>query len=108
VIWSRGVSPGKNYVQKGTGAGRLKVWPGNTSEKVLELKKVLFYRWGNRRCHFIETATEPRKKMISLHLSRLRAKELSEERCCWVPVAHAYNPSYSGGKDQEDHRLKSA
>jgi spore coat protein U-like protein len=25
VIWSRGVSPGKNYVQKGTGAGRLKV-----------------------------------------------------------------------------------
>jgi hypothetical protein len=23
-----------------------------------------------------------------------------------VPVAHAYNPSYSGGKDQEDHIVK--
>jgi hypothetical protein len=21
-----------------------------------------------------------------------------------VPVAHTYNPSYSGGRDQEDHR----
>jgi hypothetical protein len=21
----------------------------------------------------------------------------------WAPVAHAYNPSYSGGRDQEDH-----
>jgi hypothetical protein len=25
-----------------------------------------------------------------------------------VPVAHAYNPSYSGGREQEDHGLKSA
>jgi hypothetical protein len=24
------------------------------------------------------------------------------------PVAHAYNPSYSGGRDQEDHSLKPA
>jgi hypothetical protein len=23
-----------------------------------------------------------------------------------APVAHAYNPSYSGGRDQEDHGLK--
>jgi hypothetical protein len=22
---------------------------------------------------------------------------------CWVPVAHAYKPSYFGGRDQEDH-----
>jgi hypothetical protein len=21
----------------------------------------------------------------------------------WAPVSHAYNPSYSGGRDQEDH-----
>jgi hypothetical protein len=21
---------------------------------------------------------------------------------CWVPVAYSYNPSYSGGRDQED------
>jgi hypothetical protein len=26
----------------------------------------------------------------------------------WVPVAHTYNPSYSGGRDQEDHGLKPA
>jgi hypothetical protein len=26
----------------------------------------------------------------------------------WVPVAHACNPSYSGGRDQEDHGSKSA
>jgi hypothetical protein len=27
---------------------------------------------------------------------------------CWVPVAHACNPSYSGGRDQEDLGLKPA
>jgi hypothetical protein len=26
----------------------------------------------------------------------------------WVPVTHAYNPSYSGGRDQEDHSSKPA
>jgi hypothetical protein len=26
----------------------------------------------------------------------------------WVPVAHAYNPSYSSGRDQEDQGLKPA
>jgi hypothetical protein len=26
----------------------------------------------------------------------------------WVLVAHACNPSYSGGRDQEDHSSKSA
>jgi hypothetical protein len=25
-----------------------------------------------------------------------------------MPVAHTYNPSYSGGRDQEDHGLKPA
>jgi hypothetical protein len=25
-----------------------------------------------------------------------------------APVAHAYNPSYSGGRDQEDHSSKPA
>jgi hypothetical protein len=25
---------------------------------------------------------------------------------CWGPVAHIYNPSYSGGRDQEDHSSK--
>jgi hypothetical protein len=27
---------------------------------------------------------------------------------CWVPVAHTYNPSYSGGRDQEDWDSKPA
>jgi hypothetical protein len=26
----------------------------------------------------------------------------------WAPVAHACNPSYSGGTDQEDHSSKPA
>jgi hypothetical protein len=26
----------------------------------------------------------------------------------WAPVVHACNPSYSGGKDQEDHGLRLA
>jgi hypothetical protein len=26
----------------------------------------------------------------------------------WAPVTHAYNPSYSGGRDQEYHSLKQA
>jgi hypothetical protein len=26
----------------------------------------------------------------------------------WAPVAHACNPSYLGGRDQEDHGLKPA
>jgi hypothetical protein len=26
----------------------------------------------------------------------------------WVPVTHICNPSYSGGRDQEDHSLKPA
>jgi hypothetical protein len=26
----------------------------------------------------------------------------------WVLVAHTYNPSYSGGRDQEDNGLKPA
>jgi hypothetical protein len=27
---------------------------------------------------------------------------------CWAPVAQAYNPSYSGGRDQEDRGSKPA
>jgi hypothetical protein len=35
-------------------------------------------------------------------------KVISKQRNSWVPMAHAYNPSYSGGRDQEDHGLKPA
>jgi hypothetical protein len=33
---------------------------------------------------------------------------LAKESPSWVPVAHAYNPSYSGGRDQEDLSSKPA
>jgi hypothetical protein len=32
----------------------------------------------------------------------------SVESSSWAPVAFIYNPSYSAGRDQEDHGLKSA
>jgi hypothetical protein len=35
-------------------------------------------------------------------------KDTNKENYCQVPVAHACNPSYSGGRDQEDHSLKPA
>jgi hypothetical protein len=35
-----------------------------------------------------------------LYVEVIANKEVSY---CWVPVAHAYNPSNSGGRDQEDH-----
>jgi hypothetical protein len=31
-----------------------------------------------------------------------------KERPCWVLVAQAYNPSYSGHRDQKDHSLRPA
>jgi hypothetical protein len=36
----------------------------------------------------------------------LLPKTVQEEVENWVPVAHTCNPSYSGGRDQEDHGLK--
>jgi hypothetical protein len=41
----------------------------------------------------------------------LPKKEEEEEKkmsACWVLVAHACNPSYSGGREQEDHSSKPA
>jgi hypothetical protein len=32
----------------------------------------------------------------------------SKNKNSWAPVAHTYNPSYSGGRDQEDHDSKPA
>jgi hypothetical protein len=39
-------------------------------------------------------------KSLSISLDRLGV--------CWMPLAHAYNPSYSGGRDQKDCTLRSA
>jgi hypothetical protein len=33
---------------------------------------------------------------------------LKDGSIIWVLVAHSCNPSYSGGRDQEDHGLKPA
>jgi hypothetical protein len=40
---------------------------------------------------------------ISLGM-RVNTKEISG----WAPVAHTHNPSYSGGRDQEDRGSKPA
>jgi hypothetical protein len=39
---------------------------------------------------------------------RMLNNECRKKQLRWVPVAHACNPSYSGGRDQEDHVLKPA
>jgi hypothetical protein len=36
----------------------------------------------------------------------IASTELIKGRGCWMPVAHTCNPSYSGGRDQEDCGLK--
>jgi hypothetical protein len=40
------------------------------------------------------------------NLKYLHKKQFKSLVKSWVPVAHAYNPSYSGGRDQEDHSSK--
>jgi hypothetical protein len=41
-------------------------------------------------------------------LNYLNASLLKRNITGQAPVAHAYNPSYSEGRDQEDHSLKPA
>jgi hypothetical protein len=41
-------------------------------------------------------------------LSNVPLSSLKEENFSWVPVAHACNPSYSGGRGQEDLGSKPA
>jgi hypothetical protein len=40
------------------------------------------------------------------HYENLIKKKIKQNR--WAPVAHACNPSYPGGRDQEDHGSKPA
>jgi hypothetical protein len=42
------------------------------------------------------------------YIDILKMYSLSINTFSWAPVAHAYNPSYSGGRDQEDSGLKAA
>jgi hypothetical protein len=41
-------------------------------------------------------------------MSLLNYFPLLEDNYCQALVAHAYNPRYSGGRDQEDHGSKLA
>jgi hypothetical protein len=48
-----------------------------------------------------------RKKIAKLDCISYKAV-LRNESVGWGPWVHTYNPSYSGGRDQEDHGLKPA
>jgi hypothetical protein len=41
-------------------------------------------------------------------VSSEEAEQKQNLPCSQAPVAHAYNPSYSGSRDPEDHDLKPA
>jgi hypothetical protein len=64
------------------------------------------------KMHTTRTITTPKNKR-----KKKRNKKLDRDPCVfqsikdflgWAPMAHAYKPSYSGGRDQEDHSLKPA
>jgi hypothetical protein len=46
--------------------------------------------------------------MLGLFLLLNKILLIKKGKCCWVPVAHTCNPSYSGGRDQKDHSSKPA
>jgi hypothetical protein len=50
------------------------------------------------------------KKGITLSLNAINPTERMEQerQSSWVQVAHSCNPSYSGGRDQQDHGWKPA
>jgi hypothetical protein len=52
----------------------------------------------------LEKATMDGETVRAWGRERRAIKELS----CWAPVAHACNPSYLGGRDQDDHGWKPA
>jgi hypothetical protein len=41
---------------------------------------------------------------VSLHICKqcVSSSVIKSHFFCWAPVAHVCNPSYSGGRDQED------
>jgi hypothetical protein len=49
------------------------------------------------------------KKMTQALYAHMNNKKIKNNNCNGqAPVAQAYNPSYSGGRDQEDHSSKPA
>jgi hypothetical protein len=57
--------------------------------------------YNNRSWNLNVATMEMRKRWSERHIR-------SRNWVSWAPVAHAYNPSYSGGRDQKDRSLKSA
>jgi hypothetical protein len=57
-----------------------------------------------------ESRTPVNSELQTYHHSRVRksAFYIKNGKFSQALVAHAYNPSYSGGKDQEDHSSKPA
>jgi hypothetical protein len=43
-----------------------------------------------------------------MYISITDIKSTSKTKYSQAPVAHTYNPGYSGGRDQEDHGAKPA
>jgi hypothetical protein len=41
-------------------------------------------------------------------LTKSNSQDIKRSNFSWVPVAHAYNPSYSEGRDKEDGSSKPA
>jgi hypothetical protein len=72
----------------------LKSQPASTWLDVLLVNK--------RSCHLQEALP------IMTYVLQLASFKTSKKQLSQVPVAHACNPSYSGGRDQEDHSLNPA
>jgi hypothetical protein len=55
----------------------------------------------------LHACSENRGKWSSLEAKEatLKSPEIRRKVVSWAPVAHAYNPSYSGGRDQKDYSV---
>jgi hypothetical protein len=58
-------------------------------------------------CGFPSSVHSP-TGLDALRNRALQSKKNKNHREIWVPVAHACNPSYSGGRDQEALRANSS
>jgi hypothetical protein len=65
--------------------------------------KNIFTDKGLETPKFLSTEDWLKNKICCVHTekSNKSVDKQREKRDCWMPVAHTYNPSYSGGRDQE-------
>jgi hypothetical protein len=59
------------------------------------------------RLYIQPQSSKPSKESV-LKEEEVICQNLLKTNASWVLMAHCYNPSYSGGRDQEDHSLKPA